>query len=233
MINLFIDTSMANVSISILKDNKILSIIQEEIPNEHSKYVTSYVKRVIDEASLDANDIDNILVVNGPGSFTGVRIGVTIAKTYGYLINKEIIPVSSLKALAISSSKSINGNIMSVITANRSSYYVGIYDSEYNNIIDEEFVSRERLVELIEKYNPYIVSNDYNIISNPDDLYSYVRLPQIDEYNTLANLKRATIFSPDGATDYIRPIINKMTDEEFAAADKATLEDAKVLFYKD
>ena len=164
MINLFIDTSMANVSISILKDNKILSIIQEEIPNEHSKYVTSYVKRVIDEASLDANDIDNILVVNGPGSFTGVRIGVTIAKTYGYLINKEIIPVSSLKALAISSSKSINGNIMSVITANRSSY-VGIYDSEYNNIIDEEFVSRERLVELIEKYNPYIVSNDFNVVS--------------------------------------------------------------------
>ena len=89
MISLFIDTSMANVSISIVKDNKILSIIQEEIPNEHSKYATSYVKRVIDDASLDANDIDNILVVNGPGSFTGVRIGVTIAKTYGYLIKKE------------------------------------------------------------------------------------------------------------------------------------------------
>ena len=163
MISLFIDTSMANVSISIVKDNKILSIIQEEIPNEHSKYATSYVKRVIDAAGIDANDIDNILVVNGPGSFTGVRIGVTIAKTYGYLINKEIIPVSSLKALAISSNKNVN--VMSVITANRSSYYVGIYDSEYNNIIDEEFVSREKLLELIDKYNPYIVSNDFNVVS--------------------------------------------------------------------
>ena len=163
MINLFIDTSMVNVSISIVKDNKILSIIQEEIPNEHSKYATSYVKRVIDEAGIDANDIDNILVVNGPGSFTGVRIGVTIAKTYGYLINKEIIPVSSLKSLAISSN--MNGNVMSVITANRSSYYVGIYDSEYNNIIDEEFVSRDKLLELIDKYNPYIVSNDFNVVS--------------------------------------------------------------------
>ena len=162
MISLFIDTSMVNVSISIVKDNKILSIIQEEIPNQHSKYATSYVKRVIDDAGLDANDIDNILVVNGPGSFTGVRIGVTIAKTYGYLINKEIIPVSSLKSLAISSNNS--GNVMSVITANRSSYYVGIYDSEYNNLIDEEFVSREKLLELIDKYNPYIVSNDFNVI---------------------------------------------------------------------
>ena len=163
MINLFIDTSMENVSISIVKDNKILSIIQEEIPNEHSKYATSYVKRAIDEAGIDANDIDNILVVNGPGSFTGVRIGVTIAKTYGYLINKEIIPVSSLKALAISSNKN-KGNVMSVITANRSSYYVGIYDSEYNNIIDEEFVSRDKILELIDKYNPYIVSNDFNVV---------------------------------------------------------------------
>ena len=163
MISLFIDTSMANVSISIIKDNKILSIIQEDIPNEHSKYATSYVKKVIDDAGIDANDVDNILVVNGPGSFTGVRIGVTIAKTYGYLIDKEIIPVSSLKSLAISSKH--DGVVMSVISANRSSYYVGIYDNDYNEIIDEEFVSRDKLLELINLYNPYIVSNDFNVVS--------------------------------------------------------------------
>ena len=163
MISLFIDTSMANVSISIIKDNKILSIIQEDIPNEHSKYATSYVKKVIDDAGIDANDVDNILVVNGPGSFTGVRIGVTIAKTYGYLIDKGIIPVSSLKSLAISSKH--DGVVMSVISANRSSYYVGVYDNNYNEIIDEEFVSRDKLLELINLYNPYIVSNDFNVVS--------------------------------------------------------------------
>ena len=162
MISLFIDTSISNVSISIIKDGKILSIIQERIPNEHSKYATSYVKRVIDEARIDANDVDNILVVNGPGSFTGVRIGVTIAKTYGYLINKEIIPVSSLKSLAISSN--CHDVIMSVINANRNNYYVGIYDKEYNNLIDEQFVSSLELLELIDKYNPYIVSNDFYVL---------------------------------------------------------------------
>lgn len=162
MISLFIDTSTANVSISIVKDGKILSIIQEGLLNEHSKYATSYVKRVIDEAEIDANDVDDILVVNGPGSFTGVRIGVTIAKTYGYLINKEIIPVSSLKSLAISSNdKDI---IMSVISANRNNYYVGIYDRDYNNLIDEQFVNVNRLLELINEYNPYIVSNDFYVL---------------------------------------------------------------------
>ena len=162
MISLFIDTSMVNVSISVVKDDKILSIIQEDIPNEHSKYATSYVKKVIDDAGIDANDIDDILVVNGPGSFTGVRIGVTIAKTYGYLINKELIPVSSLKSLAISSNK--DSIVMSVIQANRSNFYVGIYDSKYNNLIDDQFVSSNKLIELIEEYNPYIVSNDYYVI---------------------------------------------------------------------
>ena len=162
MISLFIDTSISNVSISIVKDNKIMSIIQEDIPNEHSKYATSYVKKVIDDAGIDANDIDDILVVNGPGSFTGVRIGVTIAKTYGYLINKELISVSSLKSLAISSNK--DSIVMSVIQANRSNFYVGIYDSKYNNLIDEQFVSSNKLIELIEEYNPYIVSNDFYVL---------------------------------------------------------------------
>ena len=162
MISLFIDTSTSNVSISIVKDGKILSIIQEGIVNEHSKYATSYVKKVIDDAGIDANDLDNIFVVNGPGSFTGVRIGVTIAKTYGYLINKEIIPVSSLKSLAISSNN--KDIIMSVIGANRNNYYVGIYDKNYDNLIDEKFVSANELLELINEYNPYIVSNDFYVL---------------------------------------------------------------------
>lgn len=162
MISLFIDTSTSNVSISIVKDDKILSIISNDIPNEHSKYATHYVKKAIDEAKIDANDVNNILVVNGPGSFTGVRIGVTIAKTYGYLINKEIVPVSSLKSLAISSNYS--GTIMSVINANRNNYYVGIYDSEYKEIINEEFMDANKILELIDKYNPYIVSNDFYVL---------------------------------------------------------------------
>ena len=162
MISLFIDTSTSNVSISIIKDGILLSNVSGDIPNEHSKYATSYVKKVIDEAKIDANNIDKIFVVNGPGSFTGVRIGVTIAKTYGYLINKYITPVSSLKSLALSSNH--DGIIMSVISANRNNYYVGIYDRDYNNLIDEKFINTEGLVKLILEYNPYIVSNDFNVL---------------------------------------------------------------------
>ena len=162
MISLFIDTSLINVSISIIKDGKILSLIEKEIPNMHSVYATKFIKDCLDEAKIDANDVDNLFVVSGPGSFTGVRIGVTIAKTYGYLIKKDITPVSSLKSLAISSN--YEGIILAMIPANKSNYYVGVYDKDYNEIVKEQFMDKEKILEICNKYNPYILSVDTSII---------------------------------------------------------------------
>ena len=164
MIRLFIDTSLANVSISVIKDKEELATISKNIPNMHSVYAVSFVKQVLDIAKIDANLIDEIYVVNGPGSFTGLRIGVTIAKTYGYLIKKDIIPVSTLKMLAISSNT--DGVIMSIIPANKSHYYVGVYDNNYNILYDEKFVSKEEVLELANKYEPYMVSVNQDVIVN-------------------------------------------------------------------
>ena len=180
MISLFIDTSYTNVSISVLKDEKVLSLISKEIPNMHSAYVTKFIKDSLDEAKIDANDIDNIMVVNGPGSFTGVRIGVTIAKTYGYLIKKDITPVSSLKSLAISSC--YEGNVMSIIPANKSTYYVGIYDDNYNELIKETCVNKEEILNLCKEYNPYIVSTDMNIIGTYKINKQVLDVPRIVNY---------------------------------------------------
>lgn len=164
MIRLFIDTSLANVSISVIKDKEELATISKSIPNMHSVYAVSFVKQVLDIAKIDANLIDEIYVVNGPGSFTGLRIGVTIAKTYGYLIKKDIIPVSTLKMLAISSNT--DGVIMSIIPANKSHYYVGVYDNNYDILYDEKFVSKEEVLELANKYEPYMVSVNQDVIGN-------------------------------------------------------------------
>ena len=164
MISLFIYTSLVSVSISVVKDNKILSLIQKDIPNMHSIYATSFVKKALDEAHINAFDIDNIYVVNGPGSFTGLRIGVTIAKTYGYLINKYITPVSSLKAMALSTNYS--GLVMSIIPANKTNYYVAIFDEKYNIVKDEEFVSKTKLISLLNEYNPYIIGESNSTIED-------------------------------------------------------------------
>ena len=119
MINLYIDTSSSDVSIACLKDDTLLYSIIRNIPNKHSVYTLSYIKEVLDNSDIDKKNIDNIYVVNGPGSFTGIRIGLTIAKTYSYLLDKPLIPVSSLKTIALSTDKDL---ILSIIKANSSNY---------------------------------------------------------------------------------------------------------------
>ena len=59
------------------------------------------------------------------------------------------------------------------------------------------------------------LTKDFKCITNEQDLYSYVRLSDINKLNELCGIKREKIIAVDGATDYIRPIINKMTEEEF------------------
>ena len=161
MITLFIDTSSSDVSIALVKDNTILSSITQNLPNQHSIYTTSYIDKVLKETSLEPKDIDKIMVVNGPGSFTGVRIGVTIAKVFAYILKKDIICLSSLKIRAISSN---HNNCLSIINANRNNYYIGLYNQENNEIIEEQFNNKDFVIDIINKYNPTIVSeNDLTI----------------------------------------------------------------------
>ena len=161
MISLFIDTSSIDVSIAIIKDKKLMSSITKAIPNEHSIYTTKFIDDILKECNLKPNEIDKIMVVNGPGSFTGVRIGVTIAKTYVYLLNKEVIPVSSLKMLSLSTNHEY---CLSIINANHDNYYLALYDKDNNEIIKEQFNTKEKVLEIINKYNPTILSdNDITI----------------------------------------------------------------------
>ena len=157
MITLFIDTSGADVSIALVKENKILSTITENLPNQHSIYTTSYIDKIVAESKIKLEDIDKIMVVNGPGSFTGVRIGVTIAKVLAYILKKDIICLSSLKIRALSIS---HDNCLSLINANRGNYYIGLYDKDNNEIINEQFNSTDEVLKIIDEYNPTIVSDN-------------------------------------------------------------------------
>lgn len=161
MISLFIDTSLSDVSIALVKDGNLLSCIHNDIPKEHSTYVNKYVEDILQENSLSPKNVDEIIVVNGPGSFTGIRIGVTLAKMYAYLLKIRIVTITSLKARVIGLKSTY---ILSMIDAKHGNYYIGLYNDNYDTI-SERFVSKEKLDEIIEKYNPLVVdpSKEYDI----------------------------------------------------------------------
>lgn len=159
MRTLFIDTSCDDLVVAILEDDKLISKLERSCKNEHSIYTVSYIDKLLKSCNLLANDIDNIMVVNGPGSFTGVRIGVSIAKTYAYILKKDIILVSSLKAMALSIKNKI---AISLIDAKNNNYYMGIYDMFDNEVTYETFSTKEEVIQKIQRYQ------DASVISNKD-----------------------------------------------------------------
>ena len=161
MISLFIDTSLEDVSIALVKDDKKLSLIHENIPGKHSIYVTKYIDDILKENNLSPESVDEIIVVNGPGSFTGIRIGVTIAKMFAYLENIRIVTITSLKARVIGEKSNY---LLTTIDAKHGNYYVGLYDENYNTI-EEKFSNEEAIEKLINEFSPKIVDREkpYNV----------------------------------------------------------------------
>ena len=132
MIKLFIDTATSRLIVGIYKDNKELYLENVEAHNDLSSRVLPTIKKICEEVNIKINDVDEIYVVNGPGSFTGIRVGVTIAKTLAWSLNKKIYTVSELQ-LQASCGKS--KYIVPMIDARRGYVYAGVYNKNLKSII--------------------------------------------------------------------------------------------------
>ena len=140
MISLFLDTSSSNLNVGVLKDKKLLKEKYIHFEKDLSKYALNEIKELLDSLSLKPNDIDNIYCVNGPGSFTGLRIGVTIAKTFAWGLNKDLYKVSSLFAMATSNTNSCY--VIPLIDARRNYVFATIYDNVNKSfILKEQYIS--------------------------------------------------------------------------------------------
>ena len=115
---------------------------------------------------------DKIFVVNGPGSFTGVRIGVTVAKTIAWALKIDLIPLSSLEFIA--STQSDKKYLVPMIDARRGNVFAGIYDQELNNILPDELISYEQLSKKIDESYEQISYNLENSIKPNGDIIKVI-----------------------------------------------------------
>ena len=164
---LFIDTCSKCLIISTIVNDKIDYFYIDKNNNDTS----SKVMRIIKEAVPNIKDIDKIFVVNGPGSFTGIRVGVTIAKTIGFCLNIPIIKLSELELLATTSTdKDYN---VSLIDARRGYVYAGIFDKDLIPYLKEQHILLSDI-----KY-----PNSYNIVDNYDNvnLIKIIKKHEFDE----------------------------------------------------
>ena len=159
MMYLLIDTSLNYPTVSIIKDDKILYLFHNKIDSDMSSKIMPIIDEGFKSINKEINDIDKIFVINGPGSFTGIRIGVTIGKTIAWSLKKDIVVISSLEFMATTN---VNTNyIVPTIDARRGNVFAGIYDKDLNIIQKDKLINLEELKKSIDS-NYTIVSYDLN-----------------------------------------------------------------------
>ena len=167
MYTLFISTFDKIITIGLLKDGKVLDTNIKESTQNHSVYTMPMIESILNKNEVDVKKLSEIIVVNGPGSFTGVRIGVTIAKTFAYTLNIPIKTITSLLAYAVS----LDSNDKKVITiSDMKGKYVGYFD--YNNkVIEYIYLKNSEFSEYIKDKEKYlVVDNKFDL----EKIYKYL-----------------------------------------------------------
>lgn len=163
MYSLFIDTHDLDLVIALYKDKKLKDKEIKESLRNHSDYTMPIIDEIIKRNNIGVHDIKEILVVNGPGSFTGVRIGVTIAKMLAYTLNVTIKSIDSITMYGISDNDT---NKKLVLIPDVKGSYGGVFEN--NKLIGKLFYkSKAELEEYIKENNiNKIVENsiDFNKI---------------------------------------------------------------------
>lgn len=174
MYSLLIDTHSNILNIILYKNKEVDASISRETPSQ-SRFLVPLIRNILEQRKIEINNISEVIVVNGPGSFTGVRLGVTVAKTISYCLNIPIKSISSLDLLALSIEKNSN---YSVAIKDPKGYYIGEYSKdqkqlkEYFYLSNNEFLTYESINEVIKEAS--IVWNN---------VYKFNLLKDEDQYN--------------------------------------------------
>ena len=158
MNSLFIDTSCKYLCIGIAKNNEVIYKFQQEAIQKQSELTIPFLQEALNKNNLTLNDIDEVVVTVGPGSFTGIRIGMCVAKVLASMKKIPLKAISSLNAFASLGKKIV------ILDAKAKRVYLGIYNDNVK-VIDECVVEIETLKEMIKEYPGYDVVLDSHLLS--------------------------------------------------------------------
>ena len=157
---LLIESSNEICSVALSQEK---SIIQEKYinkPNSHSVYLAPFVNEVLNNATMSINELDGVVISDGPGSYTGLRIGSSLAKGICLGAGIPLMVVSTLKGMA---KKALNDypsvdQAIALVDARRSDAYVGVYNQQLKPLIKEQFITINSELK-IEKSNAVVVGS--------------------------------------------------------------------------
>jgi len=130
-----LETATTNCSVSIAKDGKLLAVKEHNTPSySHAEQLHVFVQEVLKEASLTMTDLDAVAVSKGPGSYTGLRIGVSAAKGLCFALNVPMISIPTLSNMVEQAKDSEMDYIIPVLDARRMEVYSAIFDNSLSQV---------------------------------------------------------------------------------------------------
>ena len=153
------DTSSSVCSVGVFEDNVLINKNELDNGKTHSENFMPLVEKTLNEAKLKLDDIEYLAVVVGPGSFTGIIIGVASCKAMAEIKGLKVVPVYSLDSVAANEVE--NGNVIcSMIDARNNQVYCGIYDNKINKL--EEYMADdiENVLLVLNKYDDIVFVGD-------------------------------------------------------------------------
>lgn len=192
---LCLETSTTNCSVSIGKDESILTF--KEVNSEsfsHSEQLHSFIDELLIQENLRPKDLDAISISKGPGSYTGLRIGVSAAKGLAYALDIPLISVSTLLCLA----KQVNiseGLIVPMLDARRMEVYSEVFDANYNSKreIKAEILDENSFLEELESGEVNFIGTGVNkfeaICNHKNAIFHHKKLPSAQEQFFIAKRK--------------------------------------------
>lgn len=188
-----LETATTNCSVSLAKDGKVVAIREHNTPNySHAEQLHVFIQELVDEASLSLDAIDAIAVSKGPGSYTGLRIGVSAAKGLCFALDKPLISVDTLQSLALHRETDGFDVVIPVLDARRMEVYSAVFDGHARALreTEAEIVTANSFVEYTKKGQVLLIGNGagkcQDIIKHPKVSFAPQAFPSAHEMTGLS-----------------------------------------------
>lgn len=206
---LCLETATTNCSVGLAKDGKLLALKEDNSKNySHAEKLHVFINEVLQEAGVTTKDLDAIAISKGPGSYTGLRIGVSSAKGLCYSLDLPLISVPTLDLLA-AKLKAEKGTKISMLDARRMEVYSAVYDSNLNQVRDTQaqVLNESAFAEYLEKSKVHFIGNGVakfeEICKHPNAVFHTQQYPSAKEMAEIAELKHQKSDTEDVA--YFEP----------------------------
>ncbi|MHA7056014.1 tRNA (adenosine(37)-N6)-threonylcarbamoyltransferase complex dimerization subunit type 1 TsaB [Aquimarina sp. M1] len=158
---LCIETSTTNCSVALVKDGDVVTSKEDyDTKYSHAERLHHFISIVINESRISFSDLDAIAVSKGPGSYTGLRIGVSAAKGLCYGLDIPLVSVNTLQALALQVELT-KGKVVPMIDARRMEVYSAVFSNRYEQVrpVEAEVLTEASYQSYLQEDKVYFIGN--------------------------------------------------------------------------